>query len=67
MAVPKRRMSRSNTRSRRANWKAAMPKVQKKIVNGRVTWVVPHRASVVTDSQGTPLFREYNKRRVADA
>ncbi|MFD0560267.1 large subunit ribosomal protein L32 [Stackebrandtia endophytica] len=23
MAVPKRRMSRSNTRSRRANWKAA--------------------------------------------
>ena len=25
MAVPKRRMSRSNTRSRRANWKAAAP------------------------------------------
>ena len=25
MAVPKRKMSRSNTRSRRANWKAAAP------------------------------------------
>ena len=67
MAVPKRRMSRSNTRSRRAQWRAQMPQVQKKIVNGRVTWVVPHRASVVTDSQGTPLFTEYNNRRVADA
>ena len=67
MAVPKRRMSRSNTRSRRSNWKAQLPQVQKKIVNGRVTWVVPHRASVVTDSQGTPLFTEYNNRRVADA
>lgn len=25
MAVPKRRTSRSNTRSRRSNWKAALP------------------------------------------
>ena len=25
MAVPKRKTSRSNTRSRRANWKAAVP------------------------------------------
>ena len=25
MAVPKRKMSRSNTRSRRANWKASAP------------------------------------------
>ena len=25
MAVPKRKMSRSNTRSRRAQWKAAVP------------------------------------------
>ncbi len=25
MAVPKRKMSRSNTRSRRANWKATPP------------------------------------------
>jgi large subunit ribosomal protein L32 len=67
MAVPKRRMSRSNTRSRRSHWRAQLPQVQKKIVNGRVTWVVPHRASVVEDSQGTPLFMEYNNRRVADA
>lgn len=27
MAVPKRRMSRSNTRSRRAQWKAQAPKL----------------------------------------
>jgi len=67
MAVPKRRMSRSNTRSRRSVWKAQMPQVQKKVVNGRVTWVVPHRAQVVEDSQGNPLFREYNNRRVAGA
>jgi large subunit ribosomal protein L32 len=67
MAVPKRRMSRSNTRSRRSTWKAQLPPVQKKVVNGRVTWVVPHRAHVVEDSQGTPLFRQYNNRRVADA
>lgn len=25
MAVPKRKMSRSNTRARRANWKATVP------------------------------------------
>ena len=27
MAVPKRKMSRSNTRSRRAQWKAAPPRL----------------------------------------
>jgi large subunit ribosomal protein L32 len=67
MAVPKRRMSRSNTRSRRSTWKAQLPQVQKKVVNGRVTWVVPHRAHVVEDSSGNALFRQYNNRRVADA
>ena len=66
MAVPKRKMSRSNTRSRRAQWKAQLPQVQKRTVNGRTTWVVAHRAHVVEDSQGTPLFREYNGRRVGD-
>lgn len=66
MAVPKRKMSRSNTRKRRAQWKAGLPQVQKRVVNGRVTWVVPHRAQVVEDSQGTPLFLEYDGRRVAD-
>jgi large subunit ribosomal protein L32 len=67
VAVPKRRMSRSNTRHRRSQWKAKLPQIQKKIVNGRVTYVVPHRAETVTDSQGNPLFKEYKGRRVADA
>lgn len=66
MAVPKRKMSRSNTRSRRSQWKAKLPQMQKRVVNGRVTWSVSHRATVVEDSQGTPLFLEYNGRRVAD-
>ncbi len=66
MAVPKRKMSRSNTRHRRSQWKAQLPQVQKKTVNGRVTWVVAHRATEVTDSQGTALFMEYNGRKVAD-
>ncbi|MBD0292687.1 MAG: 50S ribosomal protein L32 [Jiangellaceae bacterium] len=67
MAVPKRRMSRGKTRHRRAHWKAKLPHVQKRIENGRVTWVVSHRARVVTDSQGTPLFREYKGRQVGAA
>jgi large subunit ribosomal protein L32 len=29
--------------------------------------VVSHRAHVVEDSQGTPLFREYNGHQVGDA
>ena len=66
MAVPKRKMSRSNTRHRRAQWKAKLPQVQKRTVAGRTTWVVPHRATVVEDSQGTALFLEYDGRRVAD-
>ena len=67
MAVPKRKMSRSNTRHRRSQWKAQLPQIQKRTVNGRVTWVVPHRAHVVEDSQGTPLFYEYNGRQVGEA
>jgi large subunit ribosomal protein L32 len=66
VAVPKRRMSRSNTRHRRSHWKAQLPQVQKRIDNGRVTWVVSHRANVVEDSQGNPLFLQYDGRRVAD-
>ncbi len=66
MAVPKRRMSRSNTRHRRTQWKAKLPQVQKRVENGRVTWVVSHRARVVEDSRGTPLYQEYNGRKVAD-
>ena len=67
MAVPKRRMSRSNTRHRRSQWKAKLPQVQRKVINGRETWVVPHRAHTVTDSQGTPQFKEYNGRQVGEA
>ncbi len=35
MAVPKRKMSRSNTRKRRANWKAKLDQLQTVTVNGR--------------------------------
>lgn len=66
MAVPKRKMSRSNTRHRRSQWKGQLPQVQRRTENGRTTWVVAHRAAVVTDSQGNELFLEYNGRKVAD-
>lgn len=42
MAVPKRRMSRSNTRSRRANWKAKAPDLVPVSVGG-VVHRVPRR------------------------
>jgi large subunit ribosomal protein L32 len=42
MAVPKRRMSRSNTRSRRANWKAVRPDLVPIMVGGR-RHLVPRR------------------------
>ncbi|MFE6051786.1 50S ribosomal protein L32 [Kitasatospora sp. NPDC056446] len=35
MAVPKRKTSRSNTRHRRAQWKAAPPKLVPITLNGR--------------------------------
>jgi large subunit ribosomal protein L32 len=35
MAVPKRKMSRSNTRSRRAQWKAAAPDLVPITVDGK--------------------------------
>jgi large subunit ribosomal protein L32 len=35
MAVPKRRTSRANTRSRRANWKAARPELVTVTVAGQ--------------------------------
>ncbi|MFJ2863835.1 50S ribosomal protein L32 [Kitasatospora sp. NPDC087314] len=35
MAVPKRRTSRSNTRHRRARWKAEAPKLVPITLNGR--------------------------------
>ncbi|ANS26615.1 50S ribosomal protein L32 [Rhodococcus opacus] len=42
MAVPKRRMSRSNTRSRRSQWKAQAPDLVEVTVGG-ATHRVPRR------------------------
>jgi large subunit ribosomal protein L32 len=42
MAVPKRKMSRSNTRHRRAQWKAATPALVPVTVDG-VRYLVPQR------------------------
>ncbi|MGQ0464516.1 MAG: 50S ribosomal protein L32 [Sporichthyaceae bacterium] len=42
MAVPKRKTSRSNTRSRRANWKATPPDLVPITVNGKQI-LVPRR------------------------
>jgi len=67
VAVPKRKMSRSNTRHRRSQWKASVPKLVKTVENGRVVYSQPHQAKLVTDSAGTPLFYEYKGRKVADA
>jgi large subunit ribosomal protein L32 len=42
MAVPKRRTSRSNTRSRRAQWKATPPDLIPVVIDGR-RHLVPRR------------------------
>lgn len=67
MAVPKRKTSRANTHARRSQWKADVPTLVKSVENGRVVYRLPHRAHIVEDSTGTPLFMEYKGRRVADA
>ncbi len=66
MAVPKRKMSRSNTRSRRAQWKAAATTLTTRVEGGQVAYSRPHQARVVTDSAGTPLYLEYKGRKVKD-
>ncbi|MFB9378152.1 50S ribosomal protein L32 [Kineococcus gynurae] len=66
MAVPKRKMSRSNTRSRRSQWKAAEQPLVTSTVRGQVAYARPHQARVVTDSAGTPLYLEYKGRKVKD-
>ena len=43
-----------------------MPLV-KTVENGKVTYSLPHRAKLVEDVDGTPLYYEYKGRRVADA
>ena len=67
MPVPTRRTSRSNTPSRRSQWKAAPITLVKTVENGETTYSLPHRAKVVTDSVGTELYMEYKGRKVADA
>jgi large subunit ribosomal protein L32 len=42
MAVPKRKTSRSNTRTRRAQWKATAPALVPSVVDGKRI-VVPRR------------------------
>jgi large subunit ribosomal protein L32 len=67
MPVPKRRLSRSNTRARRSQWKAAPITLVKTIEGGRTVYSLPHRAKLVEDSTGQALFMEYKGRKVADA
>jgi large subunit ribosomal protein L32 len=59
-------MSRSNTRSRRAQWKATATTLTTSVENGQVSYSRPHQARVVTDSAGTPLYLEYKGRKVKD-
>lgn len=66
MAVPKHKQSRANTHARRSQWKAQVPTLVKTVEGGRVTYSLPHRARVVTDSAGTALYKEYKGRKVAD-
>ena len=66
MPVPKRRLSRSRTHARRSQWKAVPVALVKTVVNGKTVYSLPHRANVVEDSNGTPLFMEYKGRKVAD-
>ena len=66
MAVPKRKMSRSNTRSRRSQWKATATTLTAAVQGGQVTYSRPHQARVVTDSSGTPLYLEYKGRKIKD-
>lgn len=47
MAVPKRKMSRSRTRSRRAQWKAEVPALIPVSVQGRVFLVPPRLTRAV--------------------
>jgi large subunit ribosomal protein L32 len=66
VAVPKRKMSRSNTRSRRAQWKATPTALTTTVSGGTITYSRPHQARVITDSAGTPLYLEYKGRKIKD-
>lgn len=66
MAVPKRKVSRSNTRHRRSAWVAKATPLSRAQVNGQTVVSRPHHARVITDSEGTPLYLEYRGRKVKD-
>ena len=66
MAVPKRKMSRSNTRHRRSQWKTTPTTLTATVEGGQEVLARPHHARVVTDSNGTPLYLEYKGRNVKD-
>lgn len=66
MAVPKRKMSRSNTRSRRSQWKTTPTTLTGTVEGSQVVHSRPHHAKVVTDAAGTPLYLEYKGRRIKD-
>jgi large subunit ribosomal protein L32 len=66
VAVPKRKMSRSNTRHRRSQWKAQETTLATTVENGSTVRFRPHTARVVTGSDGTPLYLEYKGRKVKD-
>ncbi|GAA2338439.1 50S ribosomal protein L32 [Streptomyces caniferus] len=54
MAVPKRKMSRSNTRHRRAQWKASTPDLAPVYVGG-VEYQVPRRLARAYERGLLPL------------
>ena len=64
--LPKRKKSRSNTRHRRPAGKAELPTLVKSTEGGKSVYRLPHRASVVEDSLGTPLLLDDKGRQVAD-
>jgi large subunit ribosomal protein L32 len=66
VAVPKRKMSRSNTRHRRSQWKAAPLTLVATTRGSGTEYSLPHTARVVTDAAGTPLYLEYKGRKVKD-
>ncbi|PRZ02898.1 large subunit ribosomal protein L32 [Isoptericola sp. CG 20/1183] len=51
MAVPKRKMSRSRTRSRRAQWKAVEPALVPVVVGGESVQVPPRLARAVREGR----------------
>jgi large subunit ribosomal protein L32 len=62
VAVPKRKMSRSNTRHRRSQWKTTATTLTAAVEGSELVHSRPHHAKVVTDAAGTPLYLEYRVR-----